>query len=98
MLSQKQGFEKKIAEMKMEQVEGFKSIFFYTALGVIAFSVVAYYYFRGQGLLLPEIGKRLIFAFIILIVIAGVLFTPKGFYIKLKDKWDNVLDFLVGKK
>jgi hypothetical protein len=78
--------EKKIIEEKNKQVENFKSIFFNVAIGVIAFAIVGYYYYSSQGLLMPQIGEKLIFIFILLIALGIIIFLPKKFYINIKDK------------
>ncbi len=80
--------EKKIIEKKNEQIESFKSVFFSVALGVAAFAILGYYYFSSQGLILPDIGKKLLFAIVVLVVLAAVILVPKKWYVKAKDNLD----------
>ena len=70
---------------KNEQVESFKSVFFSVALGVAAFAILGYYYFSSQGLILPDIGKKLLFVIVVLVVLTAVILVPEEWYIKIKD-------------
>ena len=90
--------ERKIALYRDEKVEELKSMLVYVLLGVGAFAAIGYFYFKGQGLILPEISSKLIYAIILIVVLLVIIFIPKDIFHKIRGNWVSMVDFLAGKK